>query len=129
MTRARAIAALVAGLLGAAEPALACKCALVPRDRAIAAVPLVFHGRIVRIETAPETTPKSGPGDQVTTMTVVRNVKGMARARTVKVRSHTQSASCGYDFRDVEGTVLVGASRSDDGMLTVRRCVMYNLNR
>jgi hypothetical protein len=123
VSRARWVLALA--MFVGAEPALACKCALVPRERAIRSAQLVFQGRILKIETTPE----SGPADQVTTMTVIRNIKGMTRGETVKIRSHTQSASCGYDFRDAQKTLLVGGSRLAGGMLSVSRCTMYNLNR
>ena len=112
-------------LVCAAGPALACKCALVPRDRTIIATPLVFQGRVVKIETTPET----GPADQITTMMVIKNLKGMAKGETVKVKSRTASAACGFDFRDARPTMLVGAFRDEQGTLGVRRCTMYNLNR
>src|SRR6266700_2238603 len=112
-------------LFCAAEPALACKCALVPRDRTIISTPLVFQGRVVKIETTPQT----GPADQITTMMVIKNLKGMAKGETVKVKSRTASAACGFDFRGSKPTMLVGAFRDEQGALSVRRCTMYNLNR
>jgi hypothetical protein len=116
------LAAGAAGVvLAAATPAAACKCALVPRDRAIIATPLVFQGRVLKVDTQGET--------QVTTLMVVRNVKGMSKGETVQVRSRTSGAACGYDFRDSKETLLVGAFKDEDGVMIVRRCAMYNLNR
>jgi hypothetical protein len=110
-----------AAAIASASPALACKCALVPRDRAIISTPLVFQGRVVNVDTQ--------DGTQVTTLMVVKNVKGMSKGETVKVRSQTSSAACGYDFREGKQTLLVGTFKDDDGVMIVRRCAMYNLNR
>jgi hypothetical protein len=114
-------AATAAIVLASASPAAACKCALVPRDRAIISTPLVFQGRVLKVEMEDRA--------QVTTLMVVRNVKGMSKGETVQVRSHTSSAACGYDFREGKQTLLVGAFKDDDGVMIVRRCAMYNLNR
>jgi hypothetical protein len=114
-------ASAAAVVLATATPAAACKCALVPRDRSIISTPLVFQGRVVKIDTQ---------GDaQVTTLMVVRNIKGMSKGETVQVRSRTSSAACGYDFREGKETLLVGAFKDEDGVMIVRRCAMYNLNR
>jgi hypothetical protein len=113
--------ATAAVVLASASPAAACKCALVPRDRAIISTPLVFQGRVLKVEME--------DGTQVTTLMVVRNVKGMSKGETVQVRSRTASAACGYDFREGKQTLLVGAFKDDDGVMIVRRCAMYNLNR
>jgi hypothetical protein len=116
------LAVTTAGVvLATATPAAACKCALVPRDRAIISTPLVFQGRVLKVETE--------GGTQVTTLMVVRNVKGMSKGETVQVRSRTSSAACGYDFREGRETLLVGAFKDEDGVMIVRRCAMYNLNR
>jgi hypothetical protein len=116
------VAAIVAplALLVMSGPSFACKCAVVPRDQAIGSVPVVFEGRIVNIET-------SGTA-QVTTLTVVRSVKGATAGATLKVKSHTVSASCGYDFRKLEQTLVVGGRGAGRGMLDVHRCTMFNLN-
>jgi hypothetical protein len=114
-------AAIAAAALASASAAHACKCALVPRDRAIISTPLVFEGRVTNVET--------NDGTQITTLTVVRNVKGMAKGATVRVQSRTASALCGYDFREGRQTLLVGAFKDNDGTMIVRRCAMYNLNR
>ena len=108
-----------------AEPALACKCALAPRDRVIISTPLVFEGRVLKIETTRE----SGDAAQVTTLMVLKNVKGMSVGETVMVTTSTDSASCGYDFREAKPMLLVGAYRDEQGRMSVRRCTMYNLNR
>ena len=109
----------------AVGPALACKCALVPRDRTIISTPLVFEGRVLKIETTRET----GDAAQVTTLMVVKSVKGMSDGETVMVTTHTDSASCGFDFRSTKPMLLVGAYRDQQGRLSVRNCTMYNLNR
>lgn len=117
MSALRWIAAVA--LVCIAGPALACKCALTSRDEAIASSSYVFEGRVANIETDGTT--------QVTTMTVAKMIKGPLRG-VIKVKSNTESASCGYDFREADKLLTVGAERSDDGF-TVRRCTMYNLNR
>jgi len=108
-------------LLTIAGPALACKCAVVARQHTIASTPVVFEGRVVSIETQ-ETA-------QLTTFAIVRSIKGLSGRARVKVKSRTESAACGYDFRSGRKTLLVGGEAAGDGVLTVRRCTMYNLNR
>ena len=107
-------------VLGAAGPAAACKCGVTSRDQAIASNPVVFEGRIVNIQTTGKT--------QTTTMSIVRPIKGVSGGETLKVRSHTQSAACGYDFRKARSTLLVGGQGAGRGVVSVRRCTMYNLN-
>lgn len=109
----------------AVSPALACKCALVPRDRAIISTPLVFEGRVLKIETTRDT----GPAAQTTTLMVVKNIKGMSAGEAVMISTNTESASCGFDFREMKQTLLVGAHRDAQGRYSVHRCTMYNLNR
>jgi hypothetical protein len=115
----RLIAALPI-LLAATGIASACKCASSSREEGIAANPVVFEGRVLRV--------KTNGTSQATTMKVVRAIKGVANGGTVTVRSGTQSASCGYDFRTVSGTITVGGERAEGGAISVRRCAMVNLN-
>lgn len=107
-------------LLAATSVALACKCASSSREEAIAANPVVFEGRVLRVKT-------SGTS-QATTLSVVSAIKGTAKGAAVTVHSGTQSASCGYDFRKVSGTITVGGDRAGGGAISVRRCTMVNLN-
>jgi hypothetical protein len=107
-------------LLLAAEPALACKCSVTSRDHAIAAAPLVFEGRILSIQT-------NGTA-QVTTIVVTKPIKGVSMGVRLKVKSHTQSAACGYDFREANKTLTVGGEKAERNTISVRRCTMYNLN-
>jgi len=107
-------------LLAATGAASACKCAVVPRAQAIGSAPVVFEGRIVNVQTQ--------GAAQVTTLTVLRPLKGAAKGQTVKVTSRTQSAACGYDFRKAEKTLMVGGARAGAGVVSVRRCTMVNLN-
>lgn len=107
-------------LLVATSAASACKCASSSREQAIAANPVVFEGRVLRVTTNGTT--------QATTMSVVRAIKGVAKGAPVTVRSGTQSASCGYDFRGASGTVTVGGDRGEGGAISVHRCAMVNLN-
>ena len=121
MTRwRRMLAAGCIAVLSSASAASACKCAVVARDQAMTSVPVVFEGRIVKIETQGRA--------QVTTMTVLRPIKGASRGETVRVKSGTVSAACGYDFRKAEKTLLVGGQSAGRGTLSVRRCTMFNLN-
>ena len=110
---------LAAFVLAAAEPALACKCAVVARDQVIASTPIVFEGRIASIGTRGKA--------QVTTLVVTRAIKGVPEGASVRVNSRTESAACGYDFREAPKTLMVGRTRSG-GTLSVRRCAMVNLN-
>lgn len=107
-------------LLLAADPALACKCAVVPREQAIAATPLVFEGRILDVRTQGRA--------QVTTVIVTTPIKGASRGVTLKVKSGTQSASCGYDFREAPKTLTFGGEKAGRNTIAVRRCTMFNLN-
>ena len=117
---ARRIIATMAGLV-VTGPAFACKCAVTSQDDAIRSAPVVFEGRVRDIQTQGRA--------QLTTFTVVRPIKGVANDQMmVKVRSHTESAACGYDFRSAERTLLVGGARDERGFVSVRRCTMYNLN-
>ena len=120
MTRLHCAAGGLVALLAVSDAAFACKCAVVPRDQVIAATPVVFEGRIVNIRT-------SGKA-QVTTVSVMRPIKGVPAGASIKVRSGTQSAACGYDFRDAGKTLTVGGDSAGPGILSVRRCTMYNLN-
>ena len=106
--------------LAATGPAFACKCAVTSQDAAIRSAPVVFEGRVRDIATEGRA--------QVTTFAVVRPIKGVANGEIIKVRSQTQSAVCGYDFRSAEKTLLVGGERAGHGVISVRRCTMYNLN-
>ena len=116
----RLLSATLIALLAIPDAALACKCAVVPREQVIGTTPVVFEGRVVSIQT-------SGRA-QVTTVRVMRPIKGVATGATIKVRSGTQSAACGYDFRDATKTLTVGGDSAGPGRLSVRRCTMFNLN-
>jgi hypothetical protein len=116
----RRIGTLIA-LLCAAAPAFACKCAVVSRNQVIASTPVVFEGRVVSVETQGTV--------QLTTLAVVRSIKGRSRGTRVKVESQTVSAACGHDFRAARKTLLVGGEAAASGVLAVRRCTMSNLNR
>jgi hypothetical protein len=107
--------------LTTAGPAFACKCAVTSQDAAIRSAPVVFEGRVRDIRTEGRS--------QLTTLAVVRPIKGVTAGETiVKVLSHTESAACGHDFRHVKKTLLVGGERAGRGVISVRRCTMYNLN-
>ena len=120
MTRTHCIWAALIVLLAAPNSASACKCAVVPRAQVIGTTPVVFEGRIVNMRT-------SGKA-QVTTVRVLRAIKGVSSGATIKVRSGTQAAACGYDFRDAGKALTVGGELSGRGTLSVRRCTMVNLN-
>jgi len=118
MKRLVLVTGALATLIGSADAALACKCAVTSRTAATSSAAVVFQGQVVNVAT--------NGGSQVTTMRVTRAIKGVANGVTVKVRSRTSSAACGYDFRG-KGSVTVGGDRSG-GAISVRRCTMYNLN-
>ena len=120
MTRLRSASGGLIALIAVSDAAFACKCAVVPRDQVIGATPVVFEGRVVNIRT-------SGKA-QVTTVRVVRRIKGVSAGASIEVRSGTQSAACGYDFRDAAKTLTVGGEHAGHGVLSVRRCTMFNLN-
>jgi hypothetical protein len=116
-----------------ATPAAACKCAVVPRDKVIAATPVVFDGEVLRVELV------SDGVQEVTTFRVHGAVKGVTfrlnskdnvrrRAeRTVTILSRADDASCGWDFRKGPQRLTVGAVR-DGPNLIATRCTIYNLN-
>jgi hypothetical protein len=118
--RSATLRSAVAVLLLSATPALACKCGTGSRDAAISDAAVVFEGRVVSIATRGSA--------QVTAMQVVRPIKGVSAGETIKVKSQTQSAACGYDFRQAPKTLLVGGQSAGRGAISVRRCTMYNLN-
>jgi hypothetical protein len=117
-----------------ATPALACKCAIVPRDNVIASMPVVFDGEVLRVEL------DEGGQREVTTFRIHGAVKGVpnrnARAevarrrgeRTVTIITNTRDAECGWDFRTGPQRLTVGAKR-DGSDLVATRCIIYNLNR
>ena len=131
----RAARAILAGaaFLATAAPALACKCAVVPRDKVIASTPVVFDGEVLRVELA------AGGEQEVTVFRVHGAIKGVTfqlnsknnlrrRAeRTVTILSRVDDASCGWDFRKGPQRLTVGATR-DGPNLVASRCTIYNLN-
>jgi hypothetical protein len=119
VTRSILLAGALIALIGSADAALACKCAVTSRAAAMSSAPVVFEGRVLNIAS-------SGSG-QVTRLTVVRAIKGVASGATVTVRSITSRGRCGWDFRTAGKTLLVGGQRAG-GALSVSRCTMYNLN-
>ena len=120
MMRLRSATGGLIAVLAVSDAAFACKCAVVPRAQVIGTTPVVFEGRVVNIRT-------SGKA-QVTTVRVLRAIKGVSGGATIKVRSGTQAAACGYDFRDAGKALTVGGERAGHGTLSVRRCTMVNLN-
>jgi hypothetical protein len=119
----------------AATPASACKCAIVPRDKVIAATPVVFDGEVIRVEL-------DAAGTQELTVFRVRGaVKGVPASmvtrmdqmlrrrteRTVTIVSRVGDAECGWDFRTGPQRLTVGAER-DGPNLVATRCTIYNLN-
>jgi hypothetical protein len=132
MRKSFALAAVGAALV--ATPALACKCALVPRDSVIASTPVVFDGEVLRVEIA------EGGQREVTVFRVHGAVKGVPQRnprvdiarrrgeRTVTIISSVQDAECGWDFRAGPQRLTVGARR-DGSDLVATRCIIYNLNR
>jgi hypothetical protein len=121
----------------AAQPAFACKCALVARADVIAATPVVFEGEVLRVEL------DAGGEREVVTLRVHGAIKGLsARAayrldaairrrpeKTVTVVSGVSDAACGWDFRTGPRRLTVGAERDRFGTLVATRCTMVNLNR
>lgn len=107
-------------LLLATEPTFACKCAVVPRDQTISTTPLVFEGRVAGIATTGTS--------QITMVVVTKPIKGVSADVILKVKSKTQSAACGYDFREADKTLTIGGKSAGRGVISVHRCTMYNLN-
>jgi hypothetical protein len=131
------LALIVATVVLASTPALACKCALVPYDKVVEQTPVVFDGEVVRSE------PDMSGEWQVTSFRVRGAVKGVSQRavlrfdsvlrrmpqRTITVLSRVKSAQCGWDFTESPSRLIVGATRNADGNLVASRCTMYNLNR
>jgi hypothetical protein len=119
-----------------ATPALACKCATVPRDNVIASTPVVFDGEVLRTELDED------GQREVTVFRVHGALKGIpfrANARldaimrrraerTVTVVSSVSDAECGWDFRTGPQRLTVGAKREGSDLVATR-CIIYNLNR
>jgi hypothetical protein len=134
MTMRKPFALAALGAVLAATPALACKCALMPRDAVIASTPVVFDGEVLRVEIA------EGGQREVTTFRLHGAVKGVPQRnprtdltrrrgeRTVTIISSVQDAECGWDFRAGPQRLTVGAKR-DGPDLVATRCTIYNLNR
>jgi hypothetical protein len=135
---ARAIILLVTmGALVVAPAALACKCALVSRDEAIAAAAVVFDGEVLRVERDGE------DKNDVVTLRVTRAIKGVSPRvayrldaalrrrpeKSVTVITRASAAACGWDFRQGPQRLTVGAERDKLGTLVATRCTMMNLNR
>ena len=101
--------------MATADMALACKCAVTSREAAMSSAAVVFQGRVVKV------------AGSVTTLTVLRAIKGVSNGATVTVRSTAARGRCGWDFRPAGKTLLVGGERAGGG-LSVSRCTIYNLN-
>ncbi|MGZ3409324.1 MAG: hypothetical protein ACXWKC_09425 [Xanthobacteraceae bacterium] len=118
-----------------ATPAVACKCALVPRDKVIAATPVVFDGEVLRVEL------DAAGLQEVTVFRVHAAIKGVPFQansqfnrvlrrrveRTVTILSGVEDAACGWDFRTGPQRLTIGAVR-DGPNLIATRCTIYNLN-
>lgn len=115
---------LLAGtvLLLPTQAALACKCMAMSRGAVYASAAVAFAGEVVNITTTPS-------GRQRTRMRVVRPIKGIGRHHgELIVETVTDSAACGWDFRDGPRRVTIAAQRAAQGHLTASRCALYNLN-
>jgi hypothetical protein len=117
----RLVVASLVALLGTPSSAMACSCAPASRDQVISSTPVVFEGRVLRVDTRGAV--------QVTTLKVVRPIKGVSSGATVKARSRTSSAACGYDFGRAGGTLFVGGTGAGRGAISVNLCTMHGLNR
>ncbi len=107
-------------LIGAALasfPAQACSCKKMTREQAVAATPVVFEGRVLRVR-------KEG-NSVYADIEAARVLKGSV-PRVVEVGTHASSAACGYTFR-VGQTLTVGASLSQMQFST-NMCTMVPLN-
>jgi hypothetical protein len=65
---------------------------------------------------------------QVITVRVVRPIKGVSAGASIEVYSVTQSAACGYDYRETGKTLTVGGEQAGRGTLSVCRFTMFDLN-
>jgi hypothetical protein len=118
-----------------AAAATTCSCPPIPRDRVIAATPVVFDGEVLRVEIDATGT------QEVTVFRVHAAVKGVTfqansefnrvlrrRAeRTVTILSRPDNAQCGWDFRAGPHRLTVGAVRDGPNLVTTG-CLIYNLN-
>jgi hypothetical protein len=125
----------VAAIALAASPAAACKCAVVPRDKVIAATPVVFDGEVLRVEI------DARGMQEVTVFRVHGAIKGVSFQansqfnrvlrrrveRTVTILSRVDDAECGWDFRTGPQRLTVGAVRNGPNLIATR-CTIYNLN-
>ena len=110
-----AIVGMMAGLT--ATPALACSCARMTREQAIASVTAVFEGRVMRVR-------REG-GFVYADVEMSRVIKGSV-PRVVEVRTRDNSAACGYPFKASE-RLTVGVEFAQQQFST-NLCVMGPLN-
>lgn len=110
--------ALAMGLVGAASPALACSCAQISREKAIAQTPYVFEGRVLssRVE----------GGKSFAEFEVLRPIKGGV-PRRVEIMSRSSPAACGVVFRQGE-IVTVGAFFAEHQFST-NSCTQFSLRK
>ena len=100
-----------------ASAAEACKCAASTREKAIAATPLVFEARVLRV--------REEDGQRYADVEMVSPVKG-AVPRAMEVATPVSSAACGYNFRKDE-RLTVGVTLIE-GQYRATSCVMLGLN-
>ena len=115
------------------EPAFACSC-----DRAIASriadfVPVVFTGKVVKVETvAPDARSPVHDvrmTDQVTTIEIWTVLKGSHPPNPARVFTYSDTVACGYDFSKDVGKVLTVPVISDsDGRMMTSYCMMIDIN-
>ncbi len=105
------------GTAFSASPGFACSCKKMTREQVIAATPVVFEGRVLRVR-------KDGNSIYADVETA-RVLKGSV-PRVVEVGTNASSVACGYTFR-VGDTLTVGASLSQMQYST-NMCTMVPLN-
>ncbi len=111
------ITAVSLALCTLAPPAWECSCARMTRQQAIAATPIVFEGRVLRVR-------KDGARIYADVETS-RILKGSV-PRIVEVGTAESSAACGYTFRT--GQQLTVGATLDQLQFSTTSCTMGPLN-
>jgi len=114
------LGALLCGLAALPATAYACKCMLPTPEQAREAAPLIFEGRVSKIEDVPAT-PEQGIGTKRVTLALVRTWKGLEDKESVVVSTSASSASCGFTF-EPSTSYLVYAAEGEGGVIEVSGC-------
>jgi hypothetical protein len=110
--------------LGAAAPAHACKCRVIPLEEALSGTQFAFEGTARTVKTVQ----RDGIEQVSARVRIHRRLKGPRLTRWITVWTQGSSAACGYYFQ-TGLRVVFGVTRAPDGRWTTNSCVMNSLNQ